>query len=136
MFEHFNEMFLLKFYFIAMQAHPGFVDSFGFSLIDHRGGDLLLNHGEIKVSIPDGAIAKGNRILFTLRVPGSGGRFPLQSGEVRITPDVLCSTVGFNLRKPAMVTLPHCLAEGEGCKEIALCTRKETGKWFLKLGLP
>ena len=130
-------MFPLNLYlFIAMQAHPGIVDSFGFALIDHRGGDLLLNNREIKLSIPDGAIPKGNRILFTLRVPSSGGRFPLQSGEVRITPDVICSPFGFNLRKPAMVTLPHCLAEGEGYTEIALCTRKETGKCFLKLGLP
>ena len=112
-----------------MKVHSGFMDSFGFVLVDHRGGDLIINDGNIKVSIPDGALAKGKRTLVTVRVPNSPGRFPLQNPDVQITPAIVCSPVGFNLRKPAKITMPNCLRDGhQSSAEVSLCTMKQRGK--------
>nr|XP_054775244.1 netrin receptor UNC5C-like [Lytechinus pictus] len=93
----------------AISQHPGFPDPFTHATIDYDGGDLKLDDLGIRVSIPSGAISKGMRSVATLCVPRSNSfNIPLDDGEVLVTHIVRCS-FSQELRKPAAVTLPHCI---------------------------
>ncbi|XP_030850442.1 uncharacterized protein LOC105442984 [Strongylocentrotus purpuratus] len=93
----------------AMEHHPGFLDPFSHSIINHDGGELKLDELDIRVSIPAGAIPKGMRSVVTLSVPNRcSSKIPLKDGDVLITPVIECSFTQ-KLLKPATVSLPHCI---------------------------
>nr|XP_054757376.1 uncharacterized protein LOC129263491 [Lytechinus pictus] len=114
----------------AISKHPGFPDPLSHTTIDHNGGELKLDDLGIKVSVPSGAISKGMRSVATLCVPRSNSfNIPLDNGEVLVTHIVRCS-FSQELRKPAAVTLPHCiLSERYQHKKEDLCL-----KLYTKLG--
>ncbi|XP_041467454.1 uncharacterized protein LOC121417785 [Lytechinus variegatus] len=115
----------------AISQHPGFPDPFTHATIDHNGGELKLHDLGIRVSIPSGAISKGMRSVVTLCVPRSNSyNTPLDDGEVLVTPIIRCSFLQ-ELRKPAAVTLPHCIIISERYqqKKEDLCL-----KLYTKLG--
>ncbi|XP_041467261.1 uncharacterized protein LOC121417590 [Lytechinus variegatus] len=93
----------------AIPSHPGFLDHLTHGIIDHDGGDLKLDEPDIRVSIPSGAIPKGMRSVVTLTIlKGSLSKFPLDPGEVLVTPTIRCSS-NHDLLKSATIALPHCI---------------------------
>nr|XP_054757105.1 uncharacterized protein LOC129263213 [Lytechinus pictus] len=115
----------------AIPNHPGFLDPFTHGIIEHDGGDLTLKEPDIRVSIPSGAILKGMRSVVTLTIlQGSSSKFPLDPGEVLITPTIRCSS-NHDLLRSATVVLPHYIASDQyQQKKKDLCV-----KLYSKIGL-
>ncbi|XP_041467448.1 uncharacterized protein LOC121417778 [Lytechinus variegatus] len=119
----------------AISQHPGFPNPFTHATIDQNGGELKLDDLGIKISIPSGAISKGMRSVATLCVPRSNSfDIPLDNGEVLVTHIIRCSFLQ-ELRKPAAVTLPHCIIISERYQQkkedlcLKLYTKLEQGKF-------
>ena len=83
-------------------------------LIDHNGGQLILNNTGIKLIIPEGAISKNKTEVIYIALIETEQYFPqLEEGESFLSPVIMCGPHGLRFKKDVLLVLPHCVAIGE-----------------------
>ena len=127
--------FLIKihaFYLSAIQNQPGLEDSFSYTTVDHQGGEVQLEGGDVQMEIPSGALPKDISEVVTICIPSHVPDIPDEEEDVQASPPVQCSPSGLKFEKPVKITLPHCTSEEEITKEtqVILCVNEGSGKIF------
>lgn len=92
----------------AIQQKPGLADSFSFTTIDSEGGDIQLGEGDVKVSLPPGALGKETCEFVTVKVPNHAPEVTCEEDEVQASPPVQCTPSGLTFDEPVKLTFPHC----------------------------